>query len=266
MKFMKLPFCLLLLLVVHACATVPVTGRKQLDLVSSSEINTMSATQYQDVIKKGPLSTNVQQTEMIKRVGKRIQAGVEQYMASKGWSDQLAGFNWEFNLIQDDKTVNAWCMPGGKVAFYTAILPICKDENGIAVVMGHEVAHAIANHGRERMSQGLIEQFGLSTLSAAMGQNPSATNQLLMQAIGMGSNLGMLKFSRQHESEADHIGLIFMAMAGYDPNNAPTFWKRMVEMNTGQKPPEFMSTHPSDETRIKDLESWIPEAMGYYKK
>jgi len=187
-------------------------------------------------------------------------------MASKGWSDQLSGFNWEFNLIEDSKTVNAWCMPGGKVAFYTAILPICKDENGIAVVMGHEVAHAIANHGRERMSEGLIEQMGMSTLSAALGQNPSATSQIFMQAVGMGSNLGMLKFSRQHESEADHIGLIFMAMAGYDPNNAPIFWKRMVAMNTGQKPPEFMSTHPSDETRIKDLEGWLPEARGYYKK
>ncbi|MBS1951101.1 MAG: hypothetical protein OJF59_003000 [Cytophagales bacterium] len=256
---------LTIIVLIQSCATVPVTGRKQLDLVSSSEINTMSATQYQEVIKKGPLSTNTEQTEMIRRVGKRIQGAVEQYMASKGWSDQLAGFNWEFNLIQDDKTVNAWCMPGGKVAFYTAILPICKDEDGVAVVMGHEVAHAIANHGRERMSQGLIQQFGLSTLSAALGQNPTATGQLFMQAIGMGSNLGMLKFSRQHESEADHIGLIFMAMAGYNPSHAPKFWKRMVDMNTGQKPPEFLSTHPSDETRINDLESWMPEAMKYYK-
>ncbi|HEV8511798.1 MAG TPA: M48 family metallopeptidase [Cyclobacteriaceae bacterium] len=266
MNILKLSSFVCLLLFIHSCATVPVTGRKQLDLVSSSEINTMSATQYQDVIKKGPLSTDVQKTEMIKRVGTRIQKGVEQYMASKGWSDQLAGFNWEFNLIQDDKTVNAWCMPGGKVAFYTAILPICKDEDGIAVVMGHEVAHAIANHGRERMSQGLVEQMGLSSLSAAMGQNPSATSQIFMQAVGMGSNLGMLKFSRTHESEADHIGLIFMAISGYDPNNAPTFWKRMVEMNKGEKPPEFLSTHPSDETRIKDLEGWMPEALGYYKK
>jgi predicted Zn-dependent protease len=266
MKILKSTLIVIVLFIIHACATVPVTGRRQLDLVSSSEINTMSATQYQDVLKKGPLSTNTEQTEMIKRVGSRIQKGVEQYMASKGWSDQLAGFNWEFNLIQDDKTVNAWCMPGGKVAFYTAILPICKDENGIAVVMGHEVAHAIANHGRERMSQGLIQQLGVGALSVAMGQNPSATSQIFMQAVGMGSNIGMLKFSRQHESEADHIGLIFMAMAGYDPNNAPIFWKRMVEMSKGEKPPEFLSTHPSDETRIKDLEGWLPEAMGYYKK
>ena len=226
----------------------------------------MSATEYSQVIAKGPLSTDMAKTQMIKRVGERIKSGVEQYMAAKGASDQLAGFNWEFNLIQDDKTVNAWCMPGGKVAFYTAILPICQDENGIAVVMGHEVAHAIANHGRERMSQGMLEQFGLSTLSSAMGQNPTATSQIFMQAVGAGAQVGMLKFSREHESEADHIGLIFMAMAGYDPQLAPKFWERMVSMSGGQKPPEFLSTHPSDETRIKDLNGWIPEAMQYYKK
>lgn len=256
----------LMLLFVAGCATVPVTGRRQLDLVSSSEINTMSASQYQEVLKKGPLSTNQEQVAMIKRVGAKIQKAVEQYMAEKGASDQLAGFAWEFNLIQDDKTVNAWCMPGGKVAFYTAILPICKDETGVAVVMGHEVAHAIANHGRERMSQGLLQQFGLSTLGSAMGQNPTATKQIFMEAVGMGANLGMLKFSRTHESEADHIGLIFMAMAGYDPQQAPKFWERMTSGSAGEKPPEFMSTHPSDETRIKDLNGWMPEALGVYKK
>ena len=258
-------FIVALLLFVDSCANVPVTGRRQLSLVNSSEINSMSAGQYSEVIKQGPLSTNQEQVAMIKRVGTRIQKAVEQYMASKGATDQLAGFAWEFNLIQDDKTVNAWCMPGGKVAFYTAILPICKDETGIAVVMGHEVAHAIANHGRERMSQGLIQQFGLSTLGAAMGQNPTATKELLLQAMGMGSNLGMLSFSRQHESEADHIGLIFMAIAGYDPQQAPKFWERMTAGANGQKPPEFMSTHPSDETRISQLNGWMPEAMQYYK-
>ncbi len=249
-----------------ACATVAVTGRKQLSLVSNAEIIPMATQQYQEVIKKGPLSSNQQQTEMIRRVGGRIQKAVEQYMAEKGATSELAGFAWEFNLIDDPKTVNAWCMPGGKVAFYTAILPICKDEDGIAVVMGHEVAHAIANHGRERMSQGLVEQFGLSTLGAAMGQNPSLTQQVFMQAVGVGTNIGMLKFSRSHESEADHIGLIFMAMAGYDPNTAPTFWERMTQLSGGQQPPEFLSTHPSHETRIKDLQGWIPEAMQYYKK
>jgi predicted Zn-dependent protease len=250
----------------NGCATVPVTGRKQLSLVSPSEINAMSAQQYQEVIKKGPLSTNQEQTELVRRVGVRIQKAVEQYMAQKGASNQLTGYNWEFNLIQDDKTVNAWCMPGGKVAFYTAILPICKDELGVAVVMGHEIAHAIANHGAERMSQGLLAEFGMSTLSVAMGQNPTATQQIFMQAVGMGTNVGMLKFSRSHESEADHMGLIFMAMAGYDPNGAPAFWERMTALSGGQQPPEFLSTHPSHETRIKDLQEWIPEAMQYYKK
>lgn len=261
----KICFGAVLLTVMYACATVPVTGRKQLNLVSSAEINQMAAEQYREVIAKGPLSTNREQTEMIRRVGTKIQKAVEQYMADKGASEQLAGFAWEFNLIQDDKTVNAWCMPGGKVAFYTAILPICKDETGVAVVMGHEVAHAIANHGAERMSQGLIAEFGLSTISAAMGQNPTATQQIFMQAVGVGTNVGMLKFSRSHESEADHMGLIFMAMAGYNPEEAPKFWQRMSS-GDGQQPPEFLSTHPSHSTRIKDLEGWIPEAKGYYKK
>lgn len=256
----------IILTIVSACATVPVTGRKQLSLVSSAEMNQMSAQQYQEVIKTGPLSTNQEQTQLIKRVGVRIEKAVEKYMAEKGLSSQLSGFNWEFNLIQDDKTVNAWCMPGGKVAFYTAILPICKDEDGIAVVMGHEVAHAVANHGRERMSQGMLTEFGMSTLSAAMGQNPTATQQIFMQSVGMGTNVGMLKFSRNHESEADHMGLIFMAMAGYDPATAPKFWERMATLSGGQQPPEFLSTHPSHETRIKDLEGWIPEANQYYKK
>ncbi len=256
----------ILLTIVSACATVPVTGRKQLSLVSSAEINQMAAQQYQEVIHQGPISNNQEQTAMVKRVGVRIQKAVEEYMANKGASDQLTGFKWEFNLIQDDKTVNAWCMPGGKVAFYTAILPICKDEDGIAVVMGHEVAHAIANHGAERMSQGMLAEFGLSTIGAAMGQNPTATQQIFMQAVGMGTNVGMLKFSRSHESEADHMGLIFMAMAGYDPATAPKFWERMATLSGGQAPPEFLSTHPSHETRIKDLEGWIPEANQYYKK
>lgn len=249
-----------------ACATVAVTGRKQLSLVSNAEIIPMANQQYQEVLKKGPISKNQEQTALIKRVGANIQRAVEKYMADRGASAELQGFAWEFNLIDDPKTVNAWCMPGGKVAFYTAILPICKDEEGVAVVMGHEVAHAIANHGRERMSQGLVQQFGLGTVGAAMGQNPTATQQIFMQAVGMGSNIGMLKFSRSHESEADHIGLIFMAMAGYDPNNAPLFWERMTQLSGGQEPPEFMSTHPSHETRINDLKGWIPEAMQYYKK
>jgi predicted Zn-dependent protease len=263
--FKKILFLLVVVLALYACASVPVTGRKQMALVSNAEIMPMVNQQYAEVIQKGPLSTNREQTEMVRRVGGRIKQAVEQYMASKNLSSELAGFQWEFNLIDDPKTVNAWCMPGGKVAFYTGIMPICKDESGVAVVMGHEVAHAIANHGRERMSEQMVAQFGLSTLSAMMGQNPTAGNQLLMQAVGAGTSLGMLKFSRTHESEADHMGLIFMAMAGYDPNTAPAFWERMESQSGGQAPPEFLSTHPASATRIKDLKGWMPEAMKYYK-
>jgi predicted Zn-dependent protease len=254
-------------LLFNACSTVPLTGRQQLSLVSNPEIVTMASQQYQQVLQVGKLSDNHEQTQLVKRVGARIKGAVEQYMAGAGLSSQLEGFNWEFNLIQDDKTANAWCMPGGKVAFYTGILPICKDENGVAVVMGHEVAHAIANHGRERMSQGLLENGLLSSLSAAMGQNPTMTAQVFMQAIGAGAGIGMLKFSREQESEADHIGLIFLAQAGYDPGEAPKFWDRMVAMNNNNpKPPEFLSTHPSDQRRIEALKGYIPEAMKYYKK
>lgn len=253
-------------LLAWACATVPVTGRKQLAMVSNSEIIPMAEEQYAQVLREGPISTNQEQVALIRRVGVRIQHAVEEYMAGQGLSSQLDGFNWEFNLIDDAETVNAWCMPGGKVAFYTGIMPICEDENGIAVVMGHEVAHAIANHGRERMSQGLVTNLGLSSISSAMGQDPSLTKDIFMQAVGTGTQLGMLKFSRQHESEADHIGLIFMASAGYDPHEAPRFWQRMIEMSGGGQPPEFLSTHPSHETRVQDLEAEIPEAMKYYKK
>lgn len=262
----RVVFSLAIAVLCYACASVAVTGRKQLSLVPNDQIIGMSKEQYAQVLAENKLSTNQQQVDMIKRVGTNIQKAVEAYMTQKGRSADLAGFDWEFNLIQDDKTVNAWCMPGGKVAFYTAIMPICADENGIAVVMGHEVAHAIANHGAERMSQQMAAQLGLNVLGSAMGQNPTATKEIFMQAVGMGTNIGMLKFSRAHESEADHMGLIFMAMAGYDPTGAPKFWERMSAESGGQQPPEFMSTHPSHETRIKDLQGWIPEAMKYYKK
>jgi predicted Zn-dependent protease len=162
--------------------------------------------------------------------------------------------------------VNAWCMPGGKVVVYTGILPVTKNENGLAVVMGHEIAHAIAEHGNERMSQELLRQAGGVALTVALKDNPEETRNLWLAAYGLGSEVGvMLPFSRLHESEADHLGLIFMAMAGYDPREAPDFWTRMAEAG-GQKPPEFLSTHPSDETRISSLNNWMPEALKYYNK
>ncbi|MEM1135316.1 MAG: M48 family metallopeptidase [Bacteroidota bacterium] len=251
---------------VFSCQTVPVTGRSQLALIPNSELLPMSFQNYGEVLKENKLSNNQEQVAMIKRVGKRIQTAVEKYMQDIGAASQLAGFNWEFNLIEDDNTINAWCMPGGKVAFYTGILPICKDETGVAVVMGHEIAHAIANHGGERMSQGLLQQLGMSSLSVALGQNPSLTNNLLLQSVGVGSQIGMLSFSRQHESEADKIGLIFSSMAGYDPREAPKFWERMKAASGGQAPPEFLSTHPSSDRRIKDLTEQMPEAIKIYEQ
>jgi predicted Zn-dependent protease len=253
-------------LILYACATVAVTGRQQLALVSNAEIIPVVNQQYDSIVRNSKLSSNQQQTAMVKDVGRKIQKAVEQYMAEHNATGELAGFEWEFNLIDDPKTVNAWCMPGGKVAFYTGIMPICKDEAGVAVVMGHEVAHAIANHGRERMSQGLVANGLLGTFGAALGQNPGLAKQILLQAVGVGAQVGMLRFSRQHETEADKIGLIFMAMAGYDPHEAPKFWERMTSMSGGGEPPEWLSTHPSHSTRIADLNAAMPEAMKHYKK
>lgn len=246
-----------------ACATVPITGRQQLSLVSDEEMMTMSFQQYKEVLGKSKLSTNAAQTQMVKSVGQRIQRGVEQYMAQNNLSQQLSGYQWEFNLLES-KEVNAWCMPGGKVAFYTGILPVTKDENGLAVVMGHEIAHAIAKHGSERMSQAMVAQGLGSSLQVAMGQNPSTTKNLFLTAFGVGSQLKMLQFGRSQESEADRLGLIFMAMAGYDPRGAVGFWERMAAQSQGA-PPEFLSSHPADATRISNIQGNMQEALTFYK-
>lgn len=261
----RISILVLAAVLLYSCATVPITGRRQLSLVSNEEIIPMSFTQYDLVLKESKLSDDPEQTALVKKVGVRIQKAVESYMQENNYENYLDGFEWDFNLIEED-VMNAWCMPGGKVAFYTGIMETCQDEKGIAVVMGHEVAHAIANHGRERMSSGLLANGLLGGVSAAMGQNPSMTNEILMQSIGAGTQIGMLSFSRKHESEADKMGLIFMAMAGYDPAEAPKFWERMSANSSGGKQPEFLSTHPSNESRISDLKAQIPEAMKYYKR
>lgn len=254
-----------ILLLVVSCRKVAVTGRRQLSLIPSGEMQSMSYTSYRQFLSQNKLSTDQAQTDMVKRCGLRIQKAVERYMSEKKLSKQLDGFKWEFNLIEDP-TVNAWCMPGGKVVVYTGILPVTKDETGLAVVMGHEIAHAIANHGGERMSQGLIQQMGGVAMSVALSNKPAETQALFNTAYGVGSNVAvMLPFSRLHESEADQMGLTFMAMAGYDPRESVKFWKRMSDKSGGGKPPEFISTHPSDETRIKDLNKHMPQAMKYYK-
>jgi predicted Zn-dependent protease len=247
-----------------SCSTVPVTGRHQVNVVGDAEMLSMSTAQYDTFLMQNKLSTNKQDTEMVKRVGTRIQHAVEAFLASKNQSQQIAGYKWEFNLVES-KEVNAWCMPGGKVVVYTGILPVTKDEASLAVVMGHEIAHAVAKHGAERMSQQIIAQGLGSTLDAAMAKNSAATKQIAATAFGLGAQYGaLLPFSRTQESEADHLGLIFMAMAGYDPQVAVPFWERMSQSGGG-KPPEIMSTHPSDATRIANLKKLMPEAMTYYK-
>ena len=254
-----------LLAFLAACATVPLTGRRQMSLFPESQMIATSLTQYDTFLKENKLSSNKEQSAMVKRVGKRIAEVVEIFMKDNGMADRVAGFEWEFNLV-DDETPNAWCMPGGKVVFYTGILPYTQTETGLAVVMGHEIAHAIARHGNERMSQQMGIQALGTGLSMALNEKPAETQQIWMTAFGAVSNVGvMLPFSRSHETEADKMGLIFMAMAGYDPAVAVDFWKRMGESG-GQKPPEFLSTHPADDTRVSNLQAFLPEAMKYYKK
>jgi predicted Zn-dependent protease len=257
----SLPIVLLLMV---ACATAPITGRKQLLLIPDSELNAMSFQQYSEFISSNKLSTDKQQTAMVKEVGRKIQGAVEQYFAQQGKSDRLRGYDWEFNLVEDS-AVNAWCMPGGKVVVYTGLLPVSKDEAGLAVVMGHEIAHAVANHGNERMSQGLVTQLGGMALAKALETKKEETRNLFLTAFGVGATVGvLLPYSRTQESEADHLGLIFMAMAGYNPNDAVAFWERMAAGKSGA-PPEFLSTHPSDQTRIRKIREAIPEAMRYLK-
>jgi predicted Zn-dependent protease len=202
---------------------------------------------------------------MVQRAGTRIAKAVEQYFAQQKMSDRLKGYSWEFNLV-NDKEANAWCMPGGKVVVYSGILPLTKDENGLAVVLGHEISHAVAQHGDERMSQGLITEMGGIALSAALSQKPAQTQQLFMSAYGAGTQVGvLLPYSRLQESEADRLGLIFMAMAGYDPRGAVPFWQRMAAAHPGGSPPVLLSTHPADRKRIEDIEKLMPDALKYYK-
>ena len=224
----------------------------------------MSNSEYRDFLSKHKIITNTPEAQMVQKVGQNIQHSVEVFFAQNNLSERLKGYQWEFNLVED-KSVNAWCMPGGKVVVYTGILPVAKDDVGLAVVVGHEIAHAVAQHGDERMSQGLLAQMGGVALATALSSKPKETNQLFMAAYGIGTQVGVLMpYGRLQESEADRLGLIFMAMAGYDPRTAIDFWKRMASKQ-GASLPEFLSTHPADETRIRNLEKLLPEAMRYYR-
>jgi predicted Zn-dependent protease len=254
------------LLLLSGCAEVEFTGRKQLIIVPPSTMNSMSFQSYREFLSKHKLSTNTEQTQMVKRIGGRIQNAVEQYCEKNGILEQLEGYKWEFNLVEDPN-VNAWCMPGGKVVVYTGILPIAQGETGLAVVMGHEIAHAFAKHGAERMSQRLLVEMGGMALSTALKDRPEQTKNLFMQSYGIGTQVGvLLPYSRTHEKEADHLGLVFMAMAGYNPTEAIAFWQRMAAQKKGARPPEFLSTHPADQTRIQKLKDLLPDALKYYQK
>jgi predicted Zn-dependent protease len=255
-----------LLLVLAGCSEVPITGRRQLNLVPSSLINSMSVQQYSQFISENKLSTDAQATALVKNVGTRIVKAVNEYCQKYCDEDPFAGYEWEFNLVED-KAVNAFAMPGGKVVVYAGILPVTQDEAGLATVVGHEIAHVFAKHGNERMSQGLLVQMGGIALSTALQKQPEQTQNLFMTSYGLGTQIGLLlPYSRNHETEADRLGMIFMAMAGYDPHVAVGFWQRMAASSKGQaRPPEFLSTHPAEQTRINKLQELIPEAMEYYK-
>jgi predicted Zn-dependent protease len=255
----------LLVLFLIGCHTVPITGRKQFTIFPESTMIGMSVTNYQEFLTENPPApASDKDAIMVKEMGARMATSVEKYLKDNGQLKLIEGFNWEFNLV-NDPTVNAWCMPGGKVVIYSGIIAVSQNENALAVVMGHEIAHAIARHGNERMSQAAVAQVGTQAASVLLNENPTLAKSLFNEAVGVGTGLGMLAFGRNQESEADKMGLIFSAMAGYDPREAPKFWERMAAASGGGAPPEFLSTHPSNETRIADLNAYMPEAMKYYK-
>jgi predicted Zn-dependent protease len=247
----------------YSCGNVPVTGRRQLNLVSDSEILSLSLQQYNDYIRTAKLSTDRTATAMVTNVGSKIANAVTASYTYQGMESQLSNFSWEFNLI-DDPQVNAFCMPGGKIVVYSGILPVTQNEAGLAVVIGHEVAHAIAKHANERMSQQMLAQFGAVGLGAIMSRSSSAAQSLGQTVFGLGAQYAvMMPYGRQQELEADHVGLILMAIAGYSPEVAVPFWEKMSQ-HGGSSIPEFLSTHPADATRIAGIRSKLPEAMEYY--
>jgi predicted Zn-dependent protease len=248
--------------ILAACSTVPLTGRKQVNLLPESELIAMGFAGYDEFIKENPPSADRANSTLVREVGENIVKAVNKYFEMNGLTGRLDGYKWEFTLVDQD-VPNAWAMPGGKVVVYKGLLPYTKDKEGLAVVIGHEIAHAVARHGNERMSHGLIVQMGGIALSEATKQKPEETRNIFLLAYGAGSQIGgVLPYSRQHEKEADRLGLIFMAMAGYNPESALAFWERMSSIS-GEKPPEFLSTHPSDNTRMNLIRSYIPEAKKY---
>ncbi|PCJ93227.1 MAG: peptidase M48 [Flavobacteriaceae bacterium] len=243
---------------VASCKVNPFTGKKVLNFYPNSQIFPMAFAQYDQFLGEHETVKGTAEAYMITKVGQRISSAAERWLTANGYPGYLQDYKWEYNLVKD-KTVNAWCMPGGKIVFYTGILPITQSETGVAVVMGHEVAHALADHGAQRMSAGTLQQVGAVAGNVALKDDQK--RNMFNQFYGVGSQvLGMLPFSRSHETEADKIGLQIMAIAGYDPDEAAELWKRMKANSGGQGPPEFLSTHPSNDTRISNLTSWAPLA------
>jgi predicted Zn-dependent protease len=267
MKFLKPAVITALVIGLVACSKVPISGRKQMNLLPESQLMSMSLTQYGAFLQENPPMPDANEdAKRVKRVGERIAVAVEKYMNAEGMGNKIKNYKWEFNLVNDN-AINAWCMPGGKVVVYTGILPVTQTDEGLAVVMGHEIAHAIARHGNERMSQGLLAAAGAAGLAVALKEKPSETQALFLGAYGAASGVSILAFGRNHESEADKLGMVFMAMAGYHPKEAIPFWERMkAASGGGNGTPEFLSTHPNHDTRIERITEWLPVAESYYTK
>lgn len=266
MKIAKPLMAFIVAVIFLGCSTVPLTGRKQFLAVSDSQINESAATSYRQLLTdpKTKVITGSTDAQRVKRVGNQLAAAIQRYLQQNGYGDQY-NFQWEFNLIQSPE-INAWCMPGGKVAVYSGILPITQDDAGLATVMGHEIGHAIAKHSAERISQQYVAQGLGAAVGVAANNSQSGLLKITNALYGTGSQLALLHYSRAQETEADRLGLTFMAMAGYNPNAAIGFWQRMAAKSGGGAPPEFLSTHPSDESRIREIQARIPEAMKYYKQ
>ncbi len=264
MKLKTIIYSTLVLTLLIACATNPFTGKKTIAFVPNTQLFPTSFAQYNQFLGENKVITGTKDAEMIKRVGQRIAVAAERYLDANGNQGYLKNYKWEYNLVNDE-TVNAWCMPGGKIVFYTGILPIAQNETGVAAIMGHEVAHALANHGQQRMSAGMVQQLGAVAGNVVIQDEQK--RGLFNQAYGIGSQVGvMLPFNRAHETEADNIGILLMAIAGYNPDEAAQLWKRMKANSGGQAPPEFMSTHPSNDTRIANLTKWAPGAKAEARK
>jgi len=263
-KLSYLLFVLLGSFLLYSCYSNPITGRRALNLVDESTMRTAASQQYAAFLTENRPQRGTRDAEMVQRVGSRLAQAVQTYLAQRGQSELISGYQWEYNLVNNNQA-NAWCMPGGKIAVYTGIMPLAANEAGLATVVGHEIAHAVARHANERVSQQMAAEYGGQTLGAVPGSNPGAAGSIFGGLYGLGAQGALLKFSRDQESEADHMGLIIMAMAGYNPNESINFWQRMTAKANGSKPPEILSTHPSDQTRMNNLRKWIPEAMKYYK-